>query len=86
MTKACLQVLNSGGSIRLISVTNVVLIPKKKNVESMADLRPISLCNVVYKVVTKNLENRLNYLVFFERCLDTRRDALFKERKSKTDL
>lgn len=39
--------------------TNVVLIPKCDNPEDMRDFHPISLCNVVYKIVTKVLANRL---------------------------
>ncbi|XP_057733751.1 uncharacterized protein LOC130948905 [Arachis stenosperma] len=39
--------------------TLVVLIPKVENPISMKDFRPISLCNVVYKVITKVLVNRL---------------------------
>ena len=39
--------------------TLVVLIPKVENPVSMKDFRPISLCNVVYKVITKVLVNRL---------------------------
>lgn len=39
--------------------TNICLIPKCDNPENMQDLRPISLCNVLYKVFAKVLANRL---------------------------
>lgn len=38
--------------------TNIVLVPKKKNPQHMVDLRPISLCNVRYKIAYKVLANR----------------------------
>ena len=42
-----------------INDTTIVLIPKGSNPESLKDFHPISLCNVIYKVVAKCLVNRL---------------------------
>lgn len=43
--------------------TNIVLIPKKKYPSRMTELRPISLCNVVYKIISKVLANRLKAVI-----------------------
>ncbi|WZZ57367.1 hypothetical protein YC2023_057474 [Brassica napus] len=42
-----------------LSCTNLCLIPKVYPPSSMKDFRPIALCNVSYKIITKVLVNRL---------------------------
>ena len=54
-----LDILNNGSDISALNQTHIVLIPKKKICDSPADYRPISLCNVLYKIVSKVLANRL---------------------------
>ena len=60
---AVLDFLNSGNIVPEINYTHIVLIPKVKYPEKMADFHPISLCNVIYKIISKVLANRLKQIM-----------------------
>lgn len=53
----------SGNFDDQIFSTNTSLVPKKQNPKFMSDLRPISLCNVSYKIISKVLANRLKGVI-----------------------
>ena len=57
--QAVLSSLNSGAILNSINHTFITLIPKVNNLEKVSNFRPISLCNVIYKIVTKVIANRL---------------------------
>lgn len=52
-------VMNNGASPAAFNHTHIVLIPKYSQPETMAPFRTISLSNVVYKLVSKCIVNRL---------------------------
>ena len=59
VTRTCMKCLNDCQLPEGMNSTLIVLIPKKSRQERISDLRPISLCNVVYKIMAKVLANRL---------------------------
>ncbi|XP_031127477.1 uncharacterized protein LOC116029567 [Ipomoea triloba] len=58
-----LKCLDEGTIPDGLNNTNVVLIPKKSSLEKVADLRPIALYNVVYKIMAKMVANRMKPLL-----------------------
>ena len=56
---AVLDYLNSGVMIPEIYHTNIVLILRVKSPEKMSNFWPISLRNVIYKIISKVLANKL---------------------------
>ena len=59
VSDAILSCLNSGTLLKSINHTFITLIPKVCNPESVMEFRPISLCNVLYKIISKVIANRL---------------------------
>ena len=58
-----LNVLNSGMSLSDLNRTNIALVPKNNNPQIMIEFQRISLCNVVYKLVSKILANPLKAIL-----------------------
>jgi hypothetical protein len=63
VTAEVLGVLTGGDIPEGWNDTTISLIPKVQIPEHVKDLRPISLCNVLYKVVSKVLANRLKVIL-----------------------
>jgi hypothetical protein len=58
-----LQFLNGGDMLEGWNDTVIVLIPKVRNPEKFSEFCPISLCNVLYKLIAKVLSNRLRKIL-----------------------
>ena len=61
--KTVLDFLNAGISPPNFHDTHIMLVPKCKEPKRIIDCRPISLCNVVYKIASKSIANRLKKIL-----------------------
>ena len=59
VSQAILSCLNSRSILRSINHTFITIIPKVQNLERVSNFCPISLCNVIYKIISKVIANRL---------------------------
>ena len=59
ITQAVLSSLNSSSILKSINHTFNTLIPKVQNPKRVMEFRPISLGNVIYKIVSKVIANHL---------------------------
>ena len=62
-SKVILNCLNSTFLLDNINHTNIALIPKVRSPRSPEDYRPISLCNVFYKIIAKVIANHLKVVL-----------------------
>jgi hypothetical protein len=61
--KVTLHFLNGSKLDEKINATYIALIPKNTAPTCVTDFRPISLCNVIYKIIAKLLANRLKMVL-----------------------
>jgi hypothetical protein len=77
VTNVVLHFLNGGQMPEGVNQTTIVLIPKIKNPQELKEFRPISLCNVIYKLCSKILANILR--VFWMRLSQQSIALLFRD-------
>ena len=57
------EIFHQPEKVKDINHTYISLIPKVEHPETLKQYRPISLCNVAYKLITKIIANRLRKIM-----------------------
>lgn len=61
--RAVQEFFRNGQMLKQWNCTAITLIPKKVNADRLSDFRPISLCNVLYKIISKIIAKRLESIL-----------------------
>ncbi|KAA3486530.1 reverse transcriptase [Gossypium australe] len=78
VTTFYLGILNNDHNFGQLNSTEIVLIPKTQNPINLANFRPICLCTVLYKIVTKTITNRFQEVIGI--CIDAAQSAFVQGR------
>lgn len=72
------EFFRNGRLLKDMNTTTIALIPKKPHASSLGDYRPISCCNIVYKLISKIIANRLKHIL--SECVSPNQAAFLKGR------
>ncbi|XP_038695403.1 uncharacterized protein LOC119992679 [Tripterygium wilfordii] len=78
VVEAVLEFFASGVMESDVNLTHIALIPKTKEALKVSEFRPISLCNVSYKIISKILANRLGLIL--HKCVRGNQSAFIIDR------
>ncbi|KAA3469397.1 reverse transcriptase [Gossypium australe] len=75
ISRYCLAVLEGEIEMGEINKTHIVLIPKVDRPKALSQFQPISLCNVIYKIIAKVMVNRMSHIL--GHCIDVAQGLSF---------